>query len=127
MEFSGVTKPIPPSSQSALQRTDAPMSAAAVRTQLPKDAAVQQVERSAAMQLEIRAGSQRQGALASLMQRALTLAKARRSGAQSPATKDQQSKPVSAADALNLRAYGHGPDHEQEDASNDIAHEDRKV
>jgi hypothetical protein len=126
MEFSGVTKPIPPSSQSALQRTDAPMSAAAVRTQLPKDAAVQQVERSAAMQLEVRAGSQRQGALAGLLQRALTLAKARRSGAKAPATQDQQPKRVSAADALHLRAYGRGADQEQEDAS-DIAHEDRKV
>jgi len=126
MEFSGVTKPIPPSSQTALQRTDAPMSAAAVRTQLPKDAAVQQVERSAAMQLEIRAGSQRQGALASLMQRALTLAKAHRSGARSAAAPDQQPERVSAADALHLRAYGEGTHHEQEDAA-DNAHEDRAI
>ncbi len=126
MEFSGVTKPIPPSSQTALQRTDAPMSAAAVRTQLPKDAAVQQVERSAAMQLEIRAGSQRQGALASLMQRALTLAKARHSGALSAATPDQQPEHLSAADALHLRAYGEGVHHEQEGAAEN-AHEDREI
>lgn len=125
MEFSGLTKPIPPSSQTALQRTDAPMSAAAVRTQLPKDAAVQQVERAAAMQLEVRAGSQRQGALAALLQRALTLAKARRSGAKAPAT-ESESPEISATDALRLRAYG-GGEAPKRDSDAEIEHEDRKI
>ncbi|MCC5976601.1 MAG: hypothetical protein JJU21_00930 [Salinarimonas sp.] len=124
MEFSGVTKPILSSSQAALQRTDAPMSAAAVRTQLPKDAAVQQVERAAAMQLETRTGSQRQGMLAGLMQRTLMLAKARRAVAKATAGGEQT--PVSATDALRLRAYAGAADQEQQTPP-DIEHEDRKV
>ncbi len=124
MEFSGVTKPIPPSSQSALQRTDAPMSAAAVRTQLPKDSAVQQVDRAAAMKLETRTGSQRQGMLAGLMQRALMLARARRSAARISTSGEQA--PVSATDALRLRAYG-GVAEQDQDTQQDIEHEDRTV
>ena len=127
MEFSGLTKPIPPSSQAALQRSDAPMAAAAVRTQLPRDATVQQVERAAALQLETRSGSHRHGMLASLMQRALLIAKSRRAGARASASPDDEASPISATDALRLRAYGAGRERDHELPPSDIAHEDRKV
>jgi hypothetical protein len=127
MEFSGLTKPIPPSSQAALQRSDAPMSAAAVRTQLPRDAAVQQVERAAALQLETRTGSHRHGMLASLMQRALLLAKARRNNAKAATSSDDENTRVSATDALRLRAYGGAQEREHEAPTPEIEHEDRKV
>jgi hypothetical protein len=71
MEFTGVNKTAPPSSQAAVQRSDPPMASGAVRTDLGKDSAVQQIEEGSGVNFDLSRGSQQRAALEAVMQRAV--------------------------------------------------------
>lgn len=71
MEFTGVNKTAPPSSQAAVQRSDPPMASGAVRTDLGKDSSVQQIEEGAGVNFDLSKGSQQRAALEAVMQRAI--------------------------------------------------------
>ncbi len=71
MEFTGVNKTAPPSSQAAVQRSDPPMASGAVRTDLDKDSAVQQISEGAGVNLDLSPGSRQLAALDAVMQRAV--------------------------------------------------------
>jgi hypothetical protein len=71
MDFGGVNKPAAPTSQSALQRVDAPVSSGFAKTELPKEATVQPVEAISPVRFEPSAGSDRRAALDAIMQRAV--------------------------------------------------------
>jgi uncharacterized FlaG/YvyC family protein len=71
MDFGGVNKPAAPTSQSALQRADAPVSSGFAKTELPKEATVQPVEEISPVRFQPSAGSDRRAELDAVMQRAV--------------------------------------------------------
>jgi len=71
MEFTGVNKTAPPSSQVAVQRSDPPMSSGAVQTDLGKDSSVQQIDEGAGVNFDLSNGSQQRAALEAVMKRAI--------------------------------------------------------
>ncbi len=69
MEIGGVNKQALPSSQSAPQRVDPPVSSGSVKTELSREAAVQQIEEISPVRFEPSAGARDRAALEAAMQR----------------------------------------------------------